>query len=163
MLPRILLCAVVSFFTSSSLLMAQAKPSKRTGRSSSARQIHNSALIVDTHADTTQRLLDEKFDMANPPAGDNGYVDFHKANAGNLGAEFFSIWVEPKQWKGQYAHRTLALIDAVYQQAAKHPDQMTMAFSPSDIIKARQQHKLAALMGIEGGHSIENDIGLLRD
>jgi membrane dipeptidase len=165
MLPRILLCAVVSFFTSSSLLMAQAKPSKKTGRSSSAsaRQIHNSALIIDTHADTTQRLLDENFDMGNPPAGDKGNLDFAKAKAGNLGAEFFSIWVEPTQFKGQYAHRTLDLIDAVYQQAAKHPDKMVMVFTATGLEFAHREHKLAALMGIEGGHSIENDIRLLRD
>src|SRR5690242_14906971 len=163
MLPRILLCAVVGFFTSSSLLMAQAKPSKKTGKSSLARQIHNSALIIDTHADTTQRLLDENFDMANPPAGDKGNLDFAKAKAGNLGAEFFSIWVEPTQFKGQYAHRTLDLIDAVYQQAAKHPDKMVMVFTATGLEFAHREHKLAALMGIEGGHSIENDLGLLRD
>src|SRR2546430_6166614 len=144
-------------------LMGQTKKAAPKAKAPTAKQIHNSALIIDTHADTTQRLLDENFDMANPPAGDTGYVDFQKAKAGNLGAEFFSIWVEPRQWKGQYAHRTLALIDAVSQQAAKHPDKMMMAFSPADILKARQQHKLAALMGIEGGHSIENDLGLLRD
>ena len=144
-------------------LMGQTKKAVSKAKTPTAKQIHNSALIVDTHADTTQRLLDENFDMANPPAGDTGYVDFRKAKSGNLGAEFFSIWVEPKQWKGQYAHRTLALIDVVYEQAAKHPDQMMMAFSSADIIKARQQHRLAALMGIEGGHSIENDMGLLRD
>ncbi|HEX7962314.1 MAG TPA: dipeptidase, partial [Terriglobales bacterium] len=142
-------------------IMGQTK--KTASKTPTAKQIHNSALVIDTHADTTQRLLDENFDMANPPAGDNGYVDFKKAKAGNLGAEFFSIWVEPRQWKGQYAHRTLALIDAVYQQAAKHPDQMMMVFTPAGIRLAHQQHKLAALMGIEGGHSIENDLGLLRD
>ena len=138
MLPRILLCAVVGFFTSSSLLMAQAKPSKKTGRTSSARQIHNSALIIDTHADTTQRLLDENFDMANPPAGDKGNLDFSKAKAGNLGAEFFSIWVEPTQFKGQYAHRTLDLIDAVYQQAAKHTDKKVMVFTTTGFVLAHR-------------------------
>jgi membrane dipeptidase len=164
MLPRILLCAVVSLFTISSSAMAQAKPSKKTGKTTSAaRQLHNSSLVIDTHADTTQRLLDENFDMANPPAGDKGNLDFAKAKAGNLGAEFFSIWVEPTEFKGQYAHRTLALIDAVYQQAARHPDKMMMAFSAQGILLARNEHKLAALMGIEGGHSIENDLGLLRD
>src|SRR5437588_7113755 len=165
MLARILLCAVVSFLTllSSSISMAQTKPSKRTGRSLTARQIHNSSLVIDTHADTTQRLLDENFDMANPPAGDPGNFDFAKARAGNLGAEFFSIWVEPKEFKGQYAHRTLALIDSVYQQAAKHPEQMMMAFSPADIERAHREHKLAARLGIERGHSIENDDQLLRD
>jgi len=55
------------------------------------------------------------------------------------------------------------LIDSVYQQAAKNPDKMMMAFSTADIERAHREHKLAALLGIEGGHSIENDIRLLRD
>jgi len=117
---------------------------------------------VDTHADTTQRLLDERFDLANVPPGDTGHLDFAKAKAGNLGAEFFSIWVEPK-YKGQFAHRTLDLIDSVYGQAARHPDRMMMAFSVADIERAHKEKKLAALMGIEGGHAIENDIRLLRE
>ncbi len=124
--------------------------------------LHRSSLVIDTHADTTQRLLDEKFDMANVPANDSGHLDFAKAKAGNLGAEFFSIWVEPK-YKGRFAHRALELIDSVYRQAEKHPDQMMMAFSTNDILAAHKKHKLAALMGIEGGHSIENDLALLRD
>src|SRR5262249_59135755 len=83
--------------------------------------------------------------------------------AGNVGAEFFSIWVEPKLYPGQYAHRTLQLIDGVDQQVKLHPGRMMKATSVADIEAAHQQHKLAALMGIEGGHSIENDLGLLRD
>src|ERR1700757_4583760 len=133
MLPRTVLCAVVSFLFLSSSFRGQTKSAHKPSKSLTAKQIHDSALIVDTHADTTQRLLDEDFDMANPPAGDQGNLDFAKAKAGNLGAEFFSIWVEPKQFKGQYAHRTLALIDSVYQQAAKHPDKMVMGFSAADI------------------------------
>src|SRR5579864_5704669 len=163
MLPRIAVFAVVSFFALSSSIMGQTKPAKKTAKSLTAKQIHNSSLIIDTHADTTQRLLDENFDMANPPAGDQGNLDFAKAKKGNLGAEFFSIWVEPKEFKGQYAHRTLALIDSVYRQAELHPDQMRMAFSASDIERAHRDHKLAALLGIDGGHAIENDLGLLRD
>src|SRR5437868_12684794 len=163
MLPRIVLCAVVSSLTVSSSLMAQAKPVKKPSKQLTAKQIHSSSLVIDTHADTTQRLLDDNFDLGNPPAGDPGNFDFAKARAGNLGAEFFSIWVEPKEFKGQYAHRTLDLIDAVYQQAEKHPDKMMMVFSPVGIDLAHREHRLAALMGIEGGHSIENDIRLLRD
>jgi membrane dipeptidase len=101
--------------------------------------------------------------MANVPNGDPGHLDFAKAKAGNLGAEFFSIWVEPDKYKGQYARRTLELIDSVYRQAEKHPDKMMMAFSPADIRAAHNKKKLAALMGIEGGHSIENSMPLLRD
>ena len=84
------------------------------------------------------------------------------AKEGNLGAEFFSIWVEPQFYQNQYAGRTLALIDAVHQAALKHPDKMMMAYSVADIERAHRAHKLAALMGIEGGHSIENSLDLLR-
>jgi membrane dipeptidase len=123
--------------------------------------VHNSAIVIDTHADTTQRMLDENYDLTQPLNG--GYVNFESARKGNLGAEFFSIWVDPQPFKGHEARRTLELIDAVYQQAAKHPDKMRMAFSPEDILAAHREHKLAALMGIEGGHSLENSLGLLRD
>jgi membrane dipeptidase len=124
--------------------------------------VHQAAIVIDTHADTTQRMLDEGYDLADPLKG--GYVNFESARKGNLGAEFFSIWVDPAAYpNGHEARRTLELIDAVYQQAAKHPQQMRMAFSPEDIRAAHREHKLAALMGIEGGHSIENSLGLLRD
>jgi len=123
--------------------------------------VHRSAIVIDTHADTTQRMLDEHYDLASPLNG--GMVNFESAKQGNLGAEFFSIWVEPKLNQGQYARRTLDLIDAVHQAAAAHPDKMMMATSPADILTAHREHKLAALMGIEGGHSIENSLGLLRD
>jgi membrane dipeptidase len=126
-----------------------------------AEAVHNSAIVIDTHADTTQRLVDENYDLADPLNGGN--LNFDSAQQGNLAAEFFSIWVEPELYKGHDARRTLELIDAVYQQAAKHPDRMQMAYSPADIEAAHREHKLAALMGIEGGHSIEDSLGLLRD
>jgi membrane dipeptidase len=126
-----------------------------------AEEVHQSAIVIDTHADTTQRLLDENYDLADPLNGGN--LNFDSAQKGNLGAEFFSIWVEPELYKGHYARRTLELIDAVYRQAARHPDRMRMAFSPPDIEAAHREHKLAALMGIEGGHSIDDSLGLLRD
>ncbi|MFZ0690928.1 MAG: dipeptidase [Acidobacteriaceae bacterium] len=123
--------------------------------------VHHSAIVIDTHADTPQRMLDDHYDLTEPL--DGGYLNFASAKQGNLGAEFFSIWVEPKLYEGHYARRTLDLIDTVLQQAAKHPDQMMMAYSPEDIERAHREHKLAALMGIEGGHSIEDSLGLLRD
>jgi len=126
-----------------------------------AEAVHESAIVIDTHADTTQRLVDENYDLTDPLNG--GQLNLDSAQKGNLGAEFFSIWVEPDLYKGHDARRTLELIDAVYQQAAKHPDRMMMAFTAADIEKAHREHKLAALMGIEGGHSIENSLGLLRD
>ncbi|MFZ0804251.1 MAG: dipeptidase [Terriglobales bacterium] len=131
--------------------------------SAKARAIHESAIVVDTHADTPQRFLDDDFDIGTSDPKDIGHLSLDKARAGNLGAEFFSIWVDPETNQGHYAKHTLELIDTVYEQAARHPDRMMMAFSVADIERARKQKKLAALMGIEGGHSIENSIRVLRD
>ena len=153
----LLLCSVALGQTSTPAPPAGAPVSAR------ALQIHSSAIIVDTHADTPQRFLDEGFDIGSTDPNDIGHVSLDKAKRGNLGAEFFSIWVEPLSNQGHFAQHTLDLIDSVYEQAARHPDRMMMAFSVADIERAHREHKLAALMGIEGGHSIENDIHLLRD
>jgi len=152
------------------LLLATAVPAAlpaqtaRIARRHTPETMHSpnpSAFFIDTHADTPQRMLDEHYDLAEPLNG--GHLNFEAAKQGNLGAEFFSIWVEPKLYEGHYARRTLELIDAVHQAAIKHPDKMRMAYSVADIERAHREHKLAALMGIEGGHSIENSLGLLRD
>src|SRR5256884_2963801 len=131
--------------------------------SARAKAIHDSAIVIDTHADTPQRFLDENYDIGSTDPNDHGHISLDKARAGNLGAEFFSIWVEPTTNQGHFAQHTLDLIDSVYEQAARHPDRMMMAYSVADIERAHKEKKLAALMGIEGGHSIENDVRLLRD
>src|SRR5215831_17025381 len=163
--------SLVCLFLLSSLALAQPQhPHKKSAKAAqvtrpkadTAQAIHQSALIVDTHADTPQRFLDENFDLGQNTPVSEGHIDLDKIKQGNLGAEFFSIWVEP-EFKGHYSKRAMDLIDSVYQQAARHPDKMTMAFSADDIVHAHDQHKFAALMGIEGGHAIENDIRLLRD
>jgi membrane dipeptidase len=156
-----LLLFVALLMMASALAFAQSNDP--SGISPRARAIHDSAIVVDTHADTPQRFLDENFDIGSTDPKDIGHISLDKARAGNLGAEFFSIWVDPETNQGHFARHTFDLIDSVCEQAARHPDRMVMAFSVEDIERARKQKKLAALMGIEGGHSIENDIRLLRD
>ncbi|HET7186325.1 MAG TPA: dipeptidase [Terriglobales bacterium] len=130
--------------------------------SAKARQIHEAAIVIDTHADTPQNFLDQGFDIA--AVTRTGSIDLEKISQGNLGAEFFSIWVEPGYFGGHYARRAMDLIDSVYEQARRHPDRMVMAYSADDIMRARtgKNKKFAALLGLEGGHAIENDIHLLR-
>jgi len=123
-------------------------------------EVHRSAIVIDTHADTPQRFVDENFDLGDPLKGGN--FNLETARKGNLGAEFFSIWVDPNVYKDHEARRTLVLIDAVKMQVAKHPDQMEFVTSAAGIEQAHRDHKLASLMGIEGGHSIENSLALLR-
>jgi len=134
--------------------------SKPTPKMPTPDQVHRSAIVIDTHADTPQRFLDDHFDLSDP-LGD-GNLNLDSIHKGNLGAEFFSIWVEPNLYKGQYARRTLELIDSVKQQAARHPDQIEFVTTPAGIEQAHRDHKFAALMGIEGGHSIEDSLALLR-
>ena len=132
--------------------------------SAKARAIQDSAIVVDTHADTPQRFLDENFDIGSTDPNDVGHISLDKARRGNLGAEFFSIWVDPETNQGHFASHTFDLIDSVYEQAAHHPDRMMMAFSASPTSSApTASTNSPRCMGIEGGHSIENDIHLLRD
>jgi membrane dipeptidase len=135
-------------------------PTKKMTTKMTPEEVHRSAIVIDTHADTPQRFVDENYDLGDALKGGNWNLE--SARKGNLGAEFFSIWVEPSLYKGQFARRTLVLIDAVKQQVAKHPDQLMFATSAEDIEKAHREHKIAALMGIEGGHSIEDSLALLR-
>jgi membrane dipeptidase len=86
---------------------------------------------------------------------DIGHISLDKARAGNLSAEFFSIWADPETTHDHFAKSTFDMIDSVYEQAERHPDRIMMVFSVDDIERAHKQKKLAALMGIEGGHSIE--------
>ena len=157
-LASVLLLAAPAFAT---------KPTRPDAAQSSAkaRAVHESALIIDTHVDTPLRMLEEGFDLNSKQPDGAGHLDLGRARAGNLGAAFFSIWVEPKEFAGQYTHRALRLMDAVLQQVERYPDQMVLALSSKDIVAARsgKQKKLATLMGVEGGHAIQNDLGVLRD
>jgi membrane dipeptidase len=134
--------------------------SKMTAKKPTVAEVEKSAIIIDTHADTPQRFVDERFDLGDPLG--KGNLNLESIHKGNLGAEFFSIWVEPTLYKDHFARRTLELIDSVKQQVARHPDQIVFASSPEGIEAAHREHKFAALMGIEGGHSIENSLALLR-
>lgn len=125
-----------------------------------AASIHANAIVIDTHADTPQRFVDEQWNFTDPLG--SGMLNLQTARAGNLTAEFLAIWVEPEEWKGRYAFRTLQLIDGVLEQMRKHPDSMRLGLTPQDIVDAHTDNVFCALMGIEGGHSIEADLGLLR-
>ena len=160
MLTRALLASLVVAVPAMLCAQTSAKPSPKMTTKLTAEQVERSAIVIDTHADTPQRFVDENFDLADPLNGGNWNLE--SAAKGNLGAEFFSIWVDPVPNQGHFARRTLILIDAVKQQVAKHSDKLMFVASPEGIELAHREHKIAILMGIEGGHSIEDSIALLR-
>ncbi|HWC72843.1 MAG TPA: dipeptidase [Gemmatimonadales bacterium] len=113
------------------------------------------ALILDGHIDTPQRMLDGNVDIsARLP---DGHVDIPRMRAGGIGAAFFSIWVDDTYGPGRAYNRALALIDAVRQLADSSPD-VELATTAEQVRAAVSRGHVAALMGVEGGHAIENSL-----
>ena len=128
--------------------------------STHARNLHFSSVVVDTHDDTTQRFLDGNFDLA--PRNASGSIDIPRMKEGGLGAIFFSIWMPSKITGPEAVKRSLDQIDAVREQVRKHPGDLALATTATEIREARRQRKIAVLMGVEGGHMIASDVGVLR-
>ena len=117
------------------------------------------AIIIDTHADTPQMMLDEGYDLAQP---DSPFmISVPKMRQGHLSAEFFSIWVDVGWPKQDLIHRALDLIDVVYEQVGRHSDVLGMATTADEIVRLHLQGKFAILMGVEGGHIIQDDLRAL--
>src|ERR1700688_3035608 len=128
--------------------------------SARARKLHFASLVVDTHDDTTQRFLDGDFDLGlRSPAGS---IDIPRMKEGGLGAIFFSIWIPSKITGPEAIKHALDQIDAVREQIRRHPTEIVLATTAAEIREAHRQGKIAALMGVEGGHMIASDLGALR-
>ena len=128
--------------------------------SEKARKLHFSSIVVDTHDDTTQRFLDGKFDLGTRSA--TGSIDIPRMREGNLSAIFFSIWMPSKVTGREAVDRALVQIDAVREQVRKHSTDMVLATTAAEVREARKEGKIAALMGVEGGHMINASLGVLR-
>jgi len=119
------------------------------------------ALVVDGHADTPQRLLfDTGFDLG--ARHGNGNVDVPRMRDGGLDAQFFSIWVPSSVTGPPAVKRALLLIDEVREAVRMHAQDLVLATTAADIRRAAAEGKTAALMGMEGGHMIDDDLRLLR-
>jgi membrane dipeptidase len=128
--------------------------------SEKARKLHFSSIVVDTHDDTTQLMLDAKFALgARQPKGS---IDIPRMREGGLGAIFFSIWIPSKVTGPTAVQKALQQIDAVREQVRKHPKDLVLASSAEQIRQAHKNGKIAALLGVEGGHMINSDLGVLR-
>lgn len=125
-----------------------------------AQKLHFSSIVVDTHDDTTQRLVAEKFDLAHRDA--RGHIDIPRMKEGGLGAIFFSIWMPSSVTGPEAVKRAFDQIDAVREQVRRHPGELVLATTAAEIRRARAEKKIAALMGIEGGHMIAEDLAILR-
>lgn len=121
--------------------------------------IHRKAIVIDMHADTTQRMLDESVDLDQRLP--DGHFDAVRAKEGGLDAQFFSIWVEPQLFGGGgpgAIKRADDQVSVVRQLAEKHPETWELATTADDIRSISSRGKLAALMGMEGGYAIDEKL-----
>ena len=121
--------------------------------------IHRRAIVVDMHADTTQRLVDENVDLETRLQ--DGHLDAVRAKEGGLDAQFFSIWVEPELFGrgGAKAMKRADLqIEAVRALTTKHPETWELATTAADVRRISSHGKIAALMGLEGGYAIDEKL-----
>jgi membrane dipeptidase len=125
-------------------------------------RVHRSALLIDTHNDITSRTV-EGFDIG--AASTTTHTDLARLRAGGVGAQFFAVFVGAGYTRENHsANRTLQMIDTVRHDIVdRYPNDFVLALTASDVEAAHRQGKIAALMGIEGGHAIEDSLRLLRD
>ena len=125
--------------------------------------IQRRAIVIDTHNDITTGMTNYDFDLAGEPPFPYR-TNIERMKKGGLTGEFFSLYIRP--WyvaNGGAARRTLDMIDSVYRAVERHPNDLMIATTAADIRRAKAQRKIAALMGIEGGHAIENSLATLRE
>jgi len=161
MKTRVPACLILLFAIGTSLVSAQTPRDEKLWQKALA--IHRRAIVIDTHNDITTAMTNDDYDLSGTPPVPYR-TSLERMKQGGMTAEFFSLYV--RDWyatHGGAARRTLDMIDSVYRAVERHPKDLTLATSAADIRRAKKQHKIAALMGIEGGHAIENSLAAPRE
>jgi membrane dipeptidase len=132
-----------------------------------ARALHQTCIVIDGHNDlpwTMRTKAGSSFDQADIGGSlPDFHTDIPRLRAGGLGAQFWSVYVpaETAQTKTA-AHDVLEQIDLVHRMCRRYPETFEIALTADDVIRIHRSGKIASLMGMEGGHAIENSLGLLR-
>ncbi len=134
---------------------------KRTVTDAEVATVHQSAILIDTHNDVTSSTV-AGMDIGKPNT--DHMTDLPRMKKGGMGAQFFAIYVAASYVEGNHsANRALEMIDTVrHDIVEKYPNDFVFATTAEEIRRAHEQHKIAALIGIEGGHAIEDSLRLLR-
>jgi len=124
------------------------------------RALYRDAVVIDTHDDTPSRISIEGVDIGKRLP--DGNVDIPRLLDGGVTGIFFSIWPDPVFAPHHAIRRSLELIDVVYKVIDANPDRIGLAVDAADVVRLKKEGKVAALMGMEGGHGIEDNLAALR-
>lgn len=152
------LCLFVPF------IFTIASPWIATGKNTSEdwMKLHRKAIVFDAHCDTAMRLVgDKRIDLGQRLP--DGHIDLPRMREGGLDAQIFAVWLPPAMPESLMTERAHAMIDAVWEQSRKHADQMEVALKGSDVRPIVRSGRVAAIIGLEGGHIIGESLETLRD
>jgi membrane dipeptidase len=135
-------------------------PGLSTDISARARELHFRSLVVDTHTDTTQRLIFGDFDLGQRHP--DGSVDIPRLRQGGVSAIFFAVWIRGTVTGKPAVERALAQLDAIGRAVERNARDLVAARTAADIRRAREAGKIAVLTAIEGAHMMNGDLGVLR-
>jgi len=129
-------------------------------QSQQGRKLHDRAILVDTHNDCLTSLTLKGKDIATRL--ETGHSDLYRWKKGGLDVQFFSIWTDKTARNKEGFYRdAVEEIDSLHHIILRNPDRMTFATNYREVKKRAHKDKLVSLIGVEGGHMIENDIGKL--
>lgn len=121
-------------------------------------KLHNKAIVVDTHNDILTTCLERGYSFDQDLRGKT-HSDLNRFKEGGVHVQIFSIWCDGKQPNPfAYANRQ---IDTLYATAERNPGRVKIVYSSHELLKTVRKKKLAAMIGVEGGHMIENDLNKL--
>jgi membrane dipeptidase len=164
-----LVAALAAACTSSPAVVASGTPASMVV-SDRAMRVYRDAIVIDVHNDMPSKMIDDGYtaDVRHQPGFDKtqGETDLPRLLESGITGVFMSAYVDPVKWTfgtDRSWKQVQVYLDTIHAFARRHPNQLTFATTAADVRAAKAQGKVAILIGVEGGHAIENSIENLRE